>query len=664
MMNRLIILMAVFAGTAFQVVSAKPAEYILKSPDKALECVMTLEDGLSYDMNYHGQTVICDSKIALELESGMIWDGSSVTPRIYRRKVSETIDALFYIKGKVDDRYNSLTLDFGPDYAVEFRAYDEGLAWRFVIKKTEPFRIFGETAQFNFTSDMQTLAANARFSHKTDPWQCTFEAMYADMSLSSFEKGKLYYSPLMVKGTDAKFVIAESDALRYPGMFLGRGEKPNSLEASFSNYPEKMYPRQGHQTHYIMEYSEEIARIDGPRTLPWRIVCVAEDDADLLNNDMVYRLATPSKVEDTSWIRPGMAVWDYWNNWNGVGKGGWTMTYDDYVKFIDTAAEHGIPYYMLDGGWGTYRTDKMEWRAPVRLPELVQYARSKGVGIVLWCGASLFSAHDMEALCKEYSEMGVAGFKIDFWDHDNQRMVERMEASAAMAAKYGLIVDFHGCSKPSGFNRTYPNVLTFEGVRGMEYKIIGYGKYDMLTYNLQFPFIRSVAGPADLTPGAMVNRPLDAPVVKEEASIGTRCHQHALFLITYSPFHCACDSPARYNASETNSRSLRLIGQIPTVWDETVALSAEVDSHIIVARRSGEEWYLGGICGREPYRTDLCLDFLKGNGWEIEICRDASDADRNPENYVMEKHVLSGNKKLDISMAPAGGFTARIYRKK
>jgi alpha-glucosidase len=243
-------------------------------------------------------------------------------------------------------------------------------------------------------------------------------------------------------------------------------------------------------------------------------------------------------------------------------------------------------------------------------------------------------------------------------------MVERMEASAAMAAKYGLIVDFHGCSKPSGFNRTYPNVLTFEGVRGMEYKIIGYGKYDMLTYNLQFPFIRSVAGPADLTPGAMVNRPLDAPVVKEEASIGTRCHQHALFLITYSPFHCACDSPARYNASETNSRSLRLIGQIPTVWDETLALSAEVDSHIIVARRSGEEWYLGGICGREPYRTDLCLDFLKGSGWEIEICRDASDADRNPENYVMEKHALSGNKKLDISMAPAGGFTARIYRKK
>lgn len=664
MMKRIIILLTVLAGTAFQAVSAKPAEYILKSPDKSLECTVTLDGGLGYSMKYHGQTVMNHSKVAIDLGNGTVWDGSQPLMSAASRKVSGSIDAVFYIKSKVKDNYNQLLLDFGPDYAVEFRTYDEGLAWRFVVKKDEPFRIYGETVQFNFASSMPALAANARFSHKTDPWQCTFEAMYADIPLAGFEEGRLYYSPLLVKGTDARFVIAESDALGYPGMFLGKGEQPNSLEASFSNYPEKMYPRQGHQTHYIMEYSDEIARIDGPRTLPWRIICTAEKDADLLNNDMVYRLASPSKVEDTSWIRPGTAVWDYWNNWNGVGKGGWTMTYDDYVKFIDIAAAHGIPYYMLDGGWGTFRTDKMEWRPAVRLPELVRYAADKGVGIVLWCGASLFSAHDMEALCKEYSEMGVAGFKIDFWDHDNQRMVERMEASAAMAAKYGLIVDFHGCSKPSGFNRTYPNVLTFEGVRGMEYKIIGKGSYDMITYNLQFPFIRSIAGPADLTPGAMVNRSLDAPVVKEEASIGTRCHQHALFLVTYSPFHCACDSPTRYGASESNSRSLRLIGQIPTVWDETVALSSELDSHIVVARRHGDEWFVGGICGREPRSLDLKLDFLKGRGWEMEICRDAPDSATEPENYVMETLPVSRKTSIRIEMAPAGGFTARIYKRK
>lgn len=661
---RRLIIMSLFAGAAFQAVSAKPSGYVLTSPDGYVRCTVSTDGGLSYRMSYHGTEVICESKIALDLGNGTVWDGREDDFAVMRRRVSGTIDAQFYTKKKVKDRYNMLTIDFGMDYAVEFRAYDEGLAWRFSVKRNEPFRIYGETAQFNFVSDMQALAAGARFTHKTDPWQCTFEAMYTSLSLSEAETGKLYYSPLLVKGEDAVFVIAESDVLGYPGMFIGRGERENSLEASFSNYPEKMYPRNGHQTHYIMEYSDEIARISGPRTLPWRIICTSDNESGLLSNDMVYRLAAPSKVEDTSWIHPGMAVWDYWNNWNGVGNGGWTMTYDDYVKYIDIAAAHGIPYYMLDGGWGTRSVCKMEWRDPVRLPELVQYARSKGVGIVLWCGASLFSAYDMEALCKEYSEIGVAGFKIDFWDHDNQRIMERMEAAAAMAAKYGLIVDFHGCTKPSGFNRTYPNVLSFEGVRGMEYKIIGSGNYDMAAYNLQFPFIRSLAGPADLTPGAMVNRPVDAPVVREEASIGTRCHQIALFIVTYSPFHCACDSPARYGASESNSRCLSLIGQIPSVWDETVVLSSALDSHILIARRSGEEWFIGGICGRQPCNIDFRPGFLKGGGWEMEMYTDAPDADLNPENYDAAIRPVSGKTRLEARMSPAGGFVARIYKKR
>ena len=639
-------------------VSAK--DFLVKSPDRNLICTVSVEDGLYYSLSYDGKSLIDDSRIALTLGDGSSWDGTHELVKASRKSVRSVIQAQFYTKSQVSDRYSSLLLDFGNDYDVEFRVYDEGVAWRFVTKRDKPFRILEETAQFNFAEDMPSLAANARFSHKTDPWQCSFEAMYTSLDLSEFPSDKLYYSPVLVKGENVRMVIAESDALGYPGMFLGRGEKEHSLKASFSNYPEKMYPRKGHQTHYIMEYAEDIARIDGPRNLPWRIICVGKNDADLLNNDMVYRLAAPSRVEDVSWIRPGTAVWDYWNNWNGVGKGGWTMKFEDYQKFIDVAAECGVPYYMLDGGWGTYRTDKMEWREPVRLPELVKYAADKGVGIVLWCGASLFSAHDMEALCKEYSEMGVAGFKIDFWDHDNQRMVERMEASAAMAAKYGLVVDFHGCSKPSGFNRTYPNVLTFEGVRGMEYKIIGYGNYDMVTYNLQFPFIRSLAGPADLTPGAMVNRPLDAPVVKEEASIGTRCQQLALFHVTYSPFHCACDSPTRYAASEENRASLELIGDMPTVWDETSVLDAGIDSHIIIARRSGHEWWVSGICGREPYSAEVKLDFLSGKDLNMEIFRDAEDADVSPEHYVREMRKVSRKDVLNVSMAPAGGFVARI----
>lgn len=643
-------------------VSVSAKDFIVKSPDRNLECTVSVEDGLYYSLSYDGKSLIDDSRIALTLGDGSSWDGTHELVKASRKSVRSVIQAQFYTKSQVSDRYSSLLLDFGSDYDVEFRVYDEGVAWRFVTKRDEPFRILEETAQFNFAEDMPSLAANARFSHKTDPWQCTFEAMYTSLDLSEFPSDKLYYSPVLVKGENVRMVIAESDALGYPGMFLGRGEKEHSMKASFSNYPEKMYPRKGHQTHYIMEYAEDIARIDGPRSLPWRIICVGKNDADLLNNDMVYRLAAPSRVEDVSWIRPGTAVWDYWNNWNGVGKGGWTMKFEDYQKFIDVAAECGVPYYMLDGGWGTYRTDKMEWREPVRLPELVKYAADKGVGIVLWCGASLFSAHDMEALCKEYSEMGVAGFKIDFWDHDNQRMVERMEASAAMAAKYGLVVDFHGCSKPSGFNRTYPNVLTFEGVRGMEYKIIGYGNYDMVTYNLQFPFIRSLAGPADLTPGAMVNRPLDAPVVKEEASIGTRCQQLALFHVTYSPFHCACDSPTRYAASEENRASLELIGDMPTVWDETRVLDAGIDSHIIIARRSGQEWWVSGICGREPYSAEVKLDFLSGRNLKMEIFRDAEDAAVSPEHYVRERKEISRKDVLNVSMAPAGGFVARITK--
>lgn len=640
-------------------------EYTLSSPDGNVVSRIVIDNRISYDLTVGGTKVMEPSALALVLGKGVAWGSNPVLVKAEAGSRDETLEADFYQKSQVEDRCNLLILDFGNDFNVEFRAYDEGLAYRFIVKKTGRTAIIDERAEFKFNGDLPVVSAAAPLTNKqADSWQSSFEGQYYYKSIANLMPGTLYQSPMLVECGSKKLVIAESDVLDYPGMFLSRRDGDSKgLYGMFAPYPDQMVPRPGHLTHYNMSYGGNIAVLEGPRSLPWRIVCVSDTDAELLVNDMVWRLATPSKIRNTAWIRPGLAVWDYWNSWDGKGNSGYSMTNADYRRFIDLAADNGIEYYLVDGGWSDASNTVMTPRSGVDLSGLVQYGKSKGVGLFLWCGANHFCAYDMENVCRTYSQMGIKGFKIDFWEHDNQRMNALMEDAAEMCAKYNLMIDFHGCSKPSGFNRTWPNCVTFEGVRGMEYSVIWPTAYfTMVENNLTYPFIRQLSGPCDITPGAMVNKKLGEAQKGTQDSEGTRAHQLALLLTTYSPLGCLCDSPTRYNASEENRTCISFMGRFPTVWDETVVIDAALGQRIVVARRKGQDWYVAGINGSAARQMTLPLGFLGSGEWSVDLIKDAADSDEYPEKFVHESYDLTSS-SLDIRMASAGGFAAIINKK-
>ena len=641
-------------------------EYTIKSPDANVVSKITISDRITYDLTIGGTKVLEDSPIGLGIGRGLLYGNNPVLSEATTSSVDEVIKAVNYSKSQVSDCYNRLLLDFGPDFDVEFRAYDEGLAYRFIINKDEEYSFVSERAEFNFAQDYSVIAAAAPLTNEAlDPWQSSFEGQYFPNTISTLEAGVLYQSPLLVDCGGRKVVIAESDVLDYPGMFLTRREgKETQLVGEFAKYPDSMVPRPGHPTHYNMTYSAYTSKHKGERTFPWRILCVGDTDAELLTNDMVYRLATPSKIGDASWVKPGLAVWDYWNGWNGKGNGN-AMTYDDYKVFVDMAADNGIEYYLIDGGWNHGSITDLAARSSVRLGELAAYAASRNVGLILWVGANQFCAYDMERVCRDFSALGIKGFKVDYWEHDNQKMMKLMEDATAMAAKYNLLIDFHGCTKPSGFNRTYPNAITFEGVRGMEYSMI-YPKnyYAMVENNLTFPFIRQLSGPVDLTPGSMDNKKLGTAQKGVPDSEGTRAHNMALFITTYSPLACLCDSPTRYNESAENKECLAFMGRYPTVWDETVVLDASLGNRVIIARRHGSDWYVAGINGSAPMEVTVPLYFLDGSTWYMDLIKDAADSDENPQHFVSESSEVNSTSSIKVRMAAGGGFTAIISREK
>ena len=372
---------------------------------------------------------------------------------------------------------------------------------------------------------------------------------------------------------------------------------------------------------------------------------------------MVYRLAAPSKITNTSWIKPGLATWDYWSWWDGRGEG--AKTYDTYKHFIDFAASKGLPYYIIDSGWALNGSSLAEARPEIRLEELIEYGKQKGVGLILWGGAANFSDGDMEAICQQYSRMGIKGFKIDFWEYDNQRIMERFYKAAEVSAKYNLLMIYHGCPKPSGVERTYPNIVSYEAVKGMEFASTGFvGLRDMVDYVVTFPFIRQLAGPSDYTPGAMKNIPIGSQWSRRSCE-GTRCQQLALFISIFSPLGTLCDGPTNYN---NNQESIDFISKIPTVWEESVPLDAKIGQYIIIARKGHNgEWFVGGVNNKDARTVTVPLAFLTAGEYTMELMRDADDAALNAKHYVKEVKNVSNATSLTIKMAPGGGFAARIY---
>lgn len=640
-------------------------QLLLSSPDGKLKSTITVGDKLTYDISCNGQQVLAPSPISATLDNGKVWGDKARLSKVTEKKNDTQIDAPFYRSSCVRDYYNELTLRFKGDYSVVFRAYNDGVAYRFVNHAKKPFCILNEEVDYRFPADVTASVPYVNAGKDGDyngQFHNSFENVYTTAPISQLNKERLMFLPLVVQATpEVKVCITETDLNNYPGLYLTNAKGSNSLSGIQAPYPKTM--KQGGHNNLQMRVQtreEYIAKVDGPRNFPWRVAVVTTRDTQLAASNLSYLLAEPSKLSDTSWIKPGKVAWEWWNDWNLCGVDFKTgVNNATYKAYIDFASQYGIEYVILDEGWAVnLKADLMQVVKEIDLKELVDYAAARNVGIILWAGYYAFE-RDMENVCRYFSEMGVKGFKVDFMDRDDQLMTDFNHRAAAMCAKYHLILDLHGTHKPAGLNRTYPNVLNFEGVHGLEQMKWRPAGFDQITYDVMIPFIRQVAGPMDYTQGAMRNATRENyyPSNSEPMSQGTRCHQLAMYIILESPFNMLCDSPSNYMREQ---ESTSFIAQVPTVWDETVVLDGKMGEYIITARRKGDTWFVGGLNNWDARDVEVDLSFLSSGSHKAVLFKDGVNAHRTARDYKREEVSVSSAQPLKVHLAPGGGFTLQI----
>ncbi|MBR1578566.1 MAG: glycoside hydrolase family 97 protein [Bacteroidales bacterium] len=653
---------ALLPGTAY---AAAPRHFELASPDGHLRLGVDAGPQITYTLDRDGVSVMAPSGLSVQLADGTAYDGSVRFEKALHRSVDDSFATPVYKRATVRDHFNELTLRY-KTFDLVFRAYDAGVAWRFVSRAKAGFTVRDEQAEFRFAEDVEATVPYVRHDSQADPYLNSFETYYQIHPLSAWKDDIALLPTSFAMRNGWRVNITESDLLDYPGMYL-KHLGGTALGGVYPPYPKEVVQGGHNRLQGIVRSKEDfIAKQPAGAVLPWRIVAVATSDVRLLDSDLAYVLGRPAAGTDWSWVKPGKVAWDWWNDWNLYGvdfrAGINTQTYKYYIDF---AAAHGIEYVILDEGWAVnLQADLFQVVPEIDLPEIVDYAGAKGVGIILWAGYWAMN-RDIEGICKHYSEMGVKGFKVDFMNRDDQQMVQFFTRVAETAARYHLLVDFHGAFKPSGLQRPYPNVINHEGVNGLEQMKWAAAGTDQVTYDVQIPFIRMFAGPLDYTQGAMRNatRGNYRPVNSEPMSQGTRCRQLAEYVIFEAPLTMLCDSPSNYLAEP---ECLQWMAEVPTVWDETVALAGRVGDYAAIARCKGDTWYVGAMTDWEARELEIDLRaFLPAGRYEVEIFRDGPNADRAARDYVRQTltvTVAAERHILPVRMAPGGGWTARFRK--
>jgi alpha-glucosidase len=665
------LILTILIAILFHAGAVAQKRYSLKSPDGKLLTEITVGKQIEYAVAHNGDQLLLNSPISMQLANGTQLGVDARVAGVKQKSVTDEIKAVNYKKSVVSDRYNELEIRFRGNYRLIFRAYDEGVAYRFVTDMKNPFVVTAEQVQFNFPGDPKAYVPYVNRKNVTKEsfdkqFYNSFENTYQYINLSEWENWRLAFLPLVVEGPAGKKIcITEADLLSYPGLYLTNEAKNGNLTGVFAPYPKEI--KQGGHNNLqgeVQSFESFIAKCEGETSFPWRVIIVSENDYELTNNDMVYKLASPNRLQDVSWIKPGKVAWDWWNDWNLYGVDFKTgVNNETYKYYIDFASKNGIEYVILDEGWAVNKkADLMQVVPEIDLEMLTEYARSKNVGLILWAGYWALN-RDIEGVCKYFSEMGIKGFKVDFMDRDDQLMVDFHRKTAEIAAKYKLMIDFHGTYKPTGLHKTYPNVINFEGVHGLEQMKWSAASVDQMTYDVTIPFIRMVAGPLDYTQGAMRNatRSNYHPVNSEPMSQGTRCHQLAQYVIFESPLNMLCDSPSNYMAEP---ECTRFIAEIPTTWDETVALNGEIAKYVSIARRKGDTWYVGSMTNWDARSLELDLSFLGDGNYTAEIYKDGVNAHRVAKDYKKEVIDVPANRKLNVNLAPGGGLAVKITAKR
>lgn len=666
--KRFIFLAAAISGAAFPTF-AKDVNYRVTSPDGHISATVMVGEDIRYSVSRNEQTLIAPSTISMNLSDGTVFGQNDKVRKTVRTSFDDTFSTVAYKKAEVRDNYNQILLNF-KEFSLIFRAYDDGVAYRFVsnLDKKKTYEVISEQAEFNFGEDRQAFIPYVNSGAKTVEGQYfnSFENTYTVQNLSQWRKDRLAFLPLVVAADEGvKILITEADLTNYPGMHVIGTEGSNSLKGTFAPYP-KVIEQGGHNRlqGMVKERENFIAKTSGDEVFPWRVIMVSTSDSQLAVNDMVWKLSPKQDAgTDYGWVKPGKVAWDWWNDWNLYGvdfKAG--INNETYKYYIDFASTHGIAYVILDEGWAVnLQADLFQVIPEIDIQELVDYGKERGVGIILWAGYWAFN-RDMEKVCRHYSKMGVKGFKVDFMDRDDQLMVNFHARAAETAARYGLMLDFHGTYKPTGLSRRWPNVVNYEGVHGLEQMKWRPNECDQVTYDVTVPFIRMAAGPMDYTQGAMRNASKSnyRPVYNEPMSQGTRCRQLAEYVVFDSPLNMLCDSPSNYIAE---AECTEFIAACPETWDESLGVNGEIGKYITIARRSGDAWYVGALTNWDERDITLDLSFLGEGDWTLDIFQDGPNAEKAARDYVHTTATVPAGRKITAHLAPGGGWAAKITRK-
>jgi len=630
---------------------AAQSSYDLRSPDQRIEVRIRLGDRIRYDVLVSSKPLLQNSALSLKTEAATL----GVNPRITNaknRNVDQYVEPVVRQKSaKIRERFNELRLELEGNFSVVFRAYDEGVAYRIETNlAAAQQKILSEEVSLNFAGDYNVYypKEDSFFSHN--------EREFLYLPLKQIAPDALASLPAVVVTSDGVNVaIAESDIEDYPGLWL-RGNSMNSLSGVFPPYPLKEQLNRD-RDFKVTEAADYIAVTKGSRTFPWRILGIAERDGDLITNQMVYLLAKPSQVQDTSWIKPGKVAWDWYNANNIYGvnfKAG--INTETYKYYIDFASKYGIEYIILDEGW--YKLGNLLDVVPaMNIEELVAYGKQKHVGIILWVVWKTLD-DQFEPAFNQFEKWGVKGIKVDFMQRDDQPVMNFYTRVCREAARRKMLVDFHGAIRPATMIRTWPNLVNTEGVRGLEQT--KWSKLANPKHNVTIPFTRMFLGPMDYTPGAMVNSGLEkyfATVFERPMSLGTRCHQLAMYVVYEAPLQMLADSPSLYLREP---EVMEFLGPVPTVWDETKVLDGKIGEYVVIARRHGSDWYVGAMTNWTARELPIDFSFLSDGGYEIESYQDGANANRFGSDYAKARTQITKNDRMRIKLAEGGGWVARI----
>jgi hypothetical protein len=672
MNKRLSVALLLFCGTVLGFAST---EYSIQSPNGKLKMKLTTGERTQYEVWCNNQQLIASSPIGLHLSDGTVVGNATVTS-VKRDAVNGTIHVPFGKNNEIKEAYNQLTLSYGKDYDLVVRAYDEGVAYRFVTHWDKEIIINDEDAVFNFAftpkiyfpeCDNYSLEERDQAGnvHRIHQGYRNFERLYKIYnSPSEITDSRFSVSPVLFEyvGTPYKLVITESDTYDYPGLYM-ESNGYNSMRGKWARYPKEVMDgnadesKRWYSNHLVISREDYIANTWGNRNYPWRVMIVSNQDKDLLNNELVYMLAEPCKLKDVSWISPGKSVWEWWHKavLKGVDfpSGNTNLSLPMYKYYVDWASKHDFEYMTLDAGW-----------SEEYIQELCSYAKDKGVKILVWTWASCVRENPDDWI-KKMKDYGVAGAKIDFFERNDQLAMRWGREFAERLAKNKMVAIFHGCPIPVGLNRTYPNILNYEAVRGAECNF--WEKTITPEYHTRFPFIRSLAGPEDYTPGGMRNvtfedfKPIDKPNTPP-MNMGTRAHILSMYVIYDQWLGYLCDSPTEYDKYPD---ILDFLSKVPSVWDKTIPLDAKLGEYIVTAKRKGNDWYIGGMTNWDSRDVQVYFDFLKpGVTYQAVILKDTPMSGNKPREYSCETFEVTQNTRLNVFMAKGGGFVIRLTESK